>query len=384
MRRGSMRIAVFGGSFDPVHTEHIRLSQAAIRELGLDKLIVMPAHAPPHKPWRTLAKDEERLKLCELAFADEERVEVSDYEIRRGGTSYTYLTCRHFKEKYPQAELFWLVGADMLRDFPTWKNPESILNDATLAVCGRAADKGELEGDFFQRFGKKFVRLAYDGADVSSTKIRVLAGAGMDVSAYTPLSVAEYIQKNGVYRIENAALALSLEKETRRAHSLRVAEVAAKRASGLKISERKAIAAALFHDCAKNLGEDSPYLSGFVLPTEWGKVPQEVVHQFAGAYVAEKAFDVTDREILNAIAYHTSARENMGELEKLIFLADMIEPSRSYEGVEILRDLFWQGDSLDLCLEEALRQTLVFLKRKGGEIFPLTVAAYQFYKNLRR
>jgi len=196
--------------------------------------------------------------------------------------------------------------------------------------------------------------------------------------------VAEYIQKNGVYRIENAALALSLEKETRRAHSLRVAEVAAKRASGLKISERKAIAAALFHDCAKNLGEDSPYLSGFVLPTEWGKVPQEVVHQFAGAYVAEKAFDVTDREILNAIAYHTSARENMGELEKLIFLADMIEPSRSYEGVEILRDLFWQGDSLDLCLEEALRQTLVFLKRKGGEIFPLTVAAYQFYKNLRR
>ncbi len=375
-----MRIAVFGGSFDPVHTEHIRLSQAAIRELGLDKLIVMPAHAPPHKPWRKLANDNERLEMCKLAFADEEKVEISDYEIARGGTSYTYLTCRYFKERYPNAELFWLVGADMLRDFPTWKNPESILADVTLAVCGRAKDKGDLEETFFKRFGKKFVRLSYDGEDVSSTKIRVLAGAGMDVSEYMPQSVAEYIQKKELYYIKNAKAALALEKESRRAHSLRVAEVAAKRAGGLKISEEKAISASLFHDCAKNLDENSPYLSGFVLPTAWGEVPKEVKHQFAGAYVAENSFHITDEEILNAIRYHTSARETMCELEKLIFLADMIEPSRSYEGVEILRELFWQGETLDRCLEEALRQTLVFLKSKGAQVYPLTALAYEFYK----
>ena len=133
-----MRIAVFGGSFDPVHTEHIRLAQAAIEELGLDKLFVMPAHAPPHKPGKVLSPDNDRLEMCRLAFADNPKVTVSDYEIAKGGTSYTYLTCRHFKEVYQGAEIFWIVGTDMLRDFPTWRYPEDILKSVTLAVCGRA------------------------------------------------------------------------------------------------------------------------------------------------------------------------------------------------------------------------------------------------------
>jgi predicted HD superfamily hydrolase involved in NAD metabolism len=159
-----------------------------------------------------------------------------------------------------------------------------------------------------------------------------------------------------------------------------VAHLAAKRALQLKISESKAIAAALFHDCAKNLGKDSPYLEGFALPTEWGEVPLTVYHQFAGAYVAEHTFGVSDEDVLNAIRYHTSARENMSELEKLIFLADMLEEERSYEGVELLRELFWQGHGLDECLAEALFQTLEFLKTKKADIYPLTQKAYEFYK----
>ena len=380
-----MRIGIFGGSFDPVHKEHIALVRAAIVSLRLDKLFVMPAKAPPHKPWRTLSADEHRLKMCRLAFADIPEVEVSAYEIERGGTSFTYLTCRHFKEVYPDAKLFWLVGGDMLRDFPSWKNPEDILENATLAVCGRNEREGWLEEEeriFIKKFGKTFETISYNGADISSTEIRVMSGAGMDLTAYMPLSVVEYIDKNGLYRIEGAREALALEKPERRAHSLRVAVLAAARASKLQIPEKQAIQAALFHDCAKNLTMDSPYLSGFEMPREWGEVPVSVAHQFMGAYVAKKHFGVEDEDVLNAICYHTSGRPNMSELEKLIFLADMLEKERSYEGVEELRKLFWKGQGLDECLEEALFQTLEFLKRKGVETYALTRLAYEFYKTL--
>lgn len=378
-----MKIAIFGGSFDPVHTEHVRLAKAAIEELGLDKLFVMPAYAPPHKRGKVLSADEDRLQLCRFSFREVKQVTVSDYEIEKKGTSYTYLTCRHFREKYPSDEIFWIVGTDMLRDFPTWKHPEDILANATLAVCGRTEQKewAKAEQEKFKTlFGKEFRAFTYNGADVSSTKIRVMAGAGMRLTPFVDEKVEEYIFKKAMYAIPNADKALALETPKRRAHSLRVAELAASRAVSFQVPEKKAIEAALFHDCAKNLPYDSPYLEGFVPPTEWGDIPSEVYHQFAGAYVAERFFGVTDEEVLNAIRYHTSARENMSDLEKIVFLADMMEAERNYEGVDELRQLFF-GKDLDGCLTESLRQTLLFLEKKGGEIYPLTKKAYAFYAN---
>ena len=378
-----MRIAIFGGSFDPVHREHVNFVRAAIGCLRLDKVFVMPAHTPPHKPYRTLLPDADRLELCRLAFSSMSEVEVSDYEIAQGGTSFTYLTCRYFREKYPSAEIFFLVGTDMLRDFPTWRNPQSIVEDVTVAVCGRNDLTGWWEHEqrvFTEKFGKPFARVDYNGEDISSTKIRVLAGAGMRLTDFMDEKTAAYIEKKGLYKIENADKALALEKPERRAHSIRVANLAAARALQLKIPERKAIAAALFHDCAKNLHFDSPYLQGFTLPKEWGEVPASVWHQFAGAFVTETVFGVSDEDILNAVRYHTSARENMSALEKLIFLADMLEEERRYEGVELLRELFWSKDGLDACLERALYETLLFLQEKGAEVYPLTQKAYEYYK----
>lgn len=380
-----MKVAIFGGSFDPVHMEHIRLAKAAIQELGLDKLFVIPAYAPPHKKGKILSADEDRLQLCRIAFQGVKEVVVSDYEIEKKGMSYTYLTCRHFRELYPDAEIFWIVGTDMLRDFPTWKNPEDILANVTLAVCGRAEQENwvSFEQEKFKAlFGKEFRTFTYNGADVSSTKIRVLAGAGMRLTPFLDEKVEEYISQKGLYSIANANKALALETPKRREHSLRVAELAASRAVAFQVSEKKAIEAALFHDCAKNLPQDSPYLEGFAPPTAWGNIPNEVYHQFAGAYVAETFFGVTDEDVLNAIRYHTSARENMSDLEKIVFLADMMEAERNYEGVDELRKLFF-GKDLDACLTESLRQTLLFLEKKGGEIYPLTKKAYEFYAKKR-
>lgn len=380
-----MRIGIFGGSFDPVHKEHTNFACAAIESLQLDKLIVMPAHIPPHKPGRTLSSDLDRLEMCRLAFSNVPKAEISDYEISKGGTSYTYLTCAHFKERFPHADVFFLVGTDMLRDFPTWKEPQKILENATLAVCGRA-ETGiwweEEQRAFIAKFGKPFTRVEYNGAQVSSTEIRVLAGAGMRLTEFLEEEVAAYIQEKSLYKIENAKEALSLEKPERQAHSVRVAKLAAARALSLRIPERKAIQAALFHDCGKHICLDNPLLKGFALPSE-GDIPPSVRHQYVGAFLAEHVFGVEDAEVLDAIRYHTSGRPNMGELEKLIFLADMLEEERRYEGVDLLRSLFWKGESLDECLEEALFQTLEFLKEKKADIYPLTKQAYEFYKNRR-
>ena len=109
-----MKIGIFGGSFDPVHTEHVRLAVSAIESLGLDKLFVVPAATPPHKPGKKMTADEVRLRALELAFEDIPKVVVSRYELDQKGTSYTYLTCRHFKEVYPEADLYFLVGPLLL------------------------------------------------------------------------------------------------------------------------------------------------------------------------------------------------------------------------------------------------------------------------------
>lgn len=378
-----MKLGIFGGSFDPVHNEHIRVAEAAINGLHLDKLLIMPAFAPPHKPWKALSPDGDRLHMCRLAFAHLPKAEVSDYEIKKGGTSYTYLTCRHFRSLYPDAEIFWLVGGDMFRDFPTWKNPASILNDVALAVCGREEKPGWAEKGqklFFEKFGKNFVEVNYNGAAVSSTKIRVLAGAGMDLTDFVPQSVAAYIGQNRLYTVENANEALALEKPERQRHSLRVAELAVARAGKLKISERQAMQAALFHDCGKNVPLDSPLLKDFRSEREWGSVPPPVLHQFTGAYLAERIFGIEDQEVLSAIRFHTSGKADMSELEKLIFLADMLEASRKFEGVDELRSLFWKEEGLDECLKGALKKSLEFIEKKGEEVYPLTEQAYLYYE----
>ena len=380
-----MKTGIFGGSFDPVHKEHVSLAEAAIGSLGLDRVFILPAYVPPHKRGRVLTDDKDRIAMLEKAFAPVKKAIVSDYEIRRAGVSYSYLTCRHFKEEYPEDEIYFLVGTDMLRDFPTWKEPEEILKIATLAVCDRA-EKNALwiqkeQDDFYARFGKKFAVIDYSAQAISSTEARVRAAAGDDVSSLCGEAVARYIAERKLYEIENAHAALANEKSERREHSLRVGIAAARKALSLGIDEKKAVTAALFHDCAKNLTESSPLLQGFSFPEGVPlPVPLPVLHQFTGAYVAENSFGVHDKEILNAVRYHTGGRADMSLLEQLIFLADMVEDKREYEGAENLRALYYaEKGGLDFTMYEALRETLYFLEAKGGAIYPLTSEAYKYF-----
>ena len=121
-----MKIAIYGGAFNPVHKEHINIALAAKRELGLDKVIVIPTFKSAHKSGTLTARAKDRLDMCRLAFEKYDGFEVSDCEIKRGGVSYSYVTCRRFKKLYPDDELYFIMGGDMIKSFPNWKEPEEI------------------------------------------------------------------------------------------------------------------------------------------------------------------------------------------------------------------------------------------------------------------
>lgn len=368
-----MNIAIFGGSFDPVHLEHAAYMRAAIEGLGLDRLFAVPSYLSPHKRGAA-ASGEDRLNMCRIAVREIPRAEVSDIELNLRGTSYTYITCRLFREKFPSAHIFFLVGADMLADFFHWKDPDSILNDVGLVACGRAESASDsLHARFRERFHKDYLDLAFTGENVSSTQIRTQLAFGK--RAAIDGGVADYIAEHGLYSYPVIAPALALEKEERREHSFRVALTAVSRARSLGIAEEKALLAAALHDCAKSVPLSSPLLSGFCPPED---VPPPVLHQFTGAYIAEHTFGITDEEILDAIRYHTSGREDMTALGKLIFLSDMLEPERSFEGIDSLRRLF--ETDLDECLYACLKQQTEYLAAAGKPVYPLTSRAYRWIK----
>ena len=372
-----MKIALYGGAFNPVHNEHINIVKSAISELGLDKVVVIPTAVSPHKRTSLTARPRERLEMCRIAFKGVDGVEVSDCEIKRGGISYSYVTCRRFKKLYKDDELYFIVGADMLRSFHLWREPEEILKCVTLAVCARE-DEAELSADiknFIAKFKTGVVRFGYVGKAVSSTRIRVLSALGEDTGAYVPEAVKKYLKDKNVYAMPNLREVKKYLTDDRWAHTVRVAVCAAENARAARVFEEDAIVAAALHDCAKYLSPCAEELKGFTPPP---KTPRTVIHQYAGAYVAERIFGVTDTDILNAVRYHTTGRENMSKLEKLVYLADLLEEGHDFEGVEKLRVKLKRG--IDECFVSALERQIDYLKSTGAEISPLTERALKYMK----
>lgn len=371
-----MKIALFGGSFNPVHQEHVNIVKAALREFSLDRVLIMPAYITPDKLTRS-AEAYDRLAMCRLAFGNIAGVEVSDYEIKKGGVSYTYLTCREFRLRHPDDELYFILGADMLESFPKWRRPQEILKCVNLLVCARGGEeslKPALKA-FCNEFNFTPSVFGYVGKAVSSTRVRAIASLGEPVAEYTGEKVADYVYEKRIYLLPELYKVKKYLTGARWQHTLRVAVMAAENCRRAGVDEQTAITAAALHDCAKYLPPSAKELKGFVCPSG---VPEPVVHQYAGAYVAEKVFGVKDKTVLDAIKYHASGRENMSPLEKLLYLCDMLEEGRNFAGVEALRQAF--ARSIDGGLFAALGHQVDYLLSSGGEIYPLTLKAFEYYE----
>lgn len=369
------RIGIFGGTFNPVHNEHIAVALKAIEELSLDKLFIVPTFTPPHKSAYPIDASE-RIKMLELAFSGVDKVEISDFEIKNGGTSYSYITAEYFKKKY-NAETYMIVGGDMLENFKYWKYPERILASVKLAVFTREDFffDFEKEKEYFKKnFNSSFTLLKYPGKSCSSTKIRVYSSFSLDVSDFTDKKVAKYIKENGLYSGgEYQRLISRTLKEKRVKHTANVVLCALKKAKALNLDEEKVITASTLHDIAKYI--DYKTVKGFSLPEK--DMPSPVIHAFLGAYLAEHELNIKDQEVINAIRYHTSGRANMGDLEKLVFVADMIEEDRNYLGVEKLREYYEQD--FEKCFIECIKEEMIHLENKKTPIYGETINCYNYY-----
>lgn len=370
------RIAIFGGTFNPAHAEHVKLVECAISELRLDKIFIMPTYQPPHKNLIP-APAKHRLEMLKVAFDGVEKAEISDYEIQKQGKSYTYLTVEHFKELYPDAKLFFIVGGDMLTDFKTWRNPDRILKACTLCVFDREDFFTDYDGEreYFKRvFNTEFIKLSYKGKSFSSTKIRVYSAFNLPIDHLIDCKIAEYIKKTALYTgdkyIEYVKRVLPPK---RLKHTADVVITALQKVKELGLSRESVMVSATLHDCAKYF--HPTFFPNFSYPED---LPAPVVHAFLGEYIARTVLGITDQDILDAIKYHTSGKPNMSTLCKLVFVADMVEEGRTYDGVEKLRELYEKSD-FELCFKECLKEEVLHLINKKQYIYSATLDAYEYY-----
>ncbi len=198
-----MRIAMFGGSFNPVHIGHVKLVEAVLNEFSLDKVIIMPTYHTPLKDNSQFADSEHRYNMCRIAFSGNSRVEVSDLEIKRRGNSYTYMTLNSIKELYSEGELYLVVGADMFLGIQTWKNPSEIFKLATLIAVPRDCNDDKLKSHYdnvLRKMGCKAEFMSHDIMSVSSTMVREALKNGVYPKNFLDKRVYEYITENGLYR----------------------------------------------------------------------------------------------------------------------------------------------------------------------------------------
>lgn len=194
---------MLGGSFDPIHLGHRSLGCAAVREVALDKLIVMPTHIQPFKQNKKVAQDRHRLAMVNLAFDGCKQVEVSDYEIKKGDVSYSYETMSHLRETHPNDELFFIMGADSFINVDKWYKGEDLLREFGFIVSSRPGyPEKELESKirfFKEDYGTKIIRLRAKMPDISSTEIRETAIQGEPINHLVPVKVDNYITRNRLY-----------------------------------------------------------------------------------------------------------------------------------------------------------------------------------------
>ena len=197
-----MRIGILGGTFNPPHIGHLVCAQEAYLQLELERVLLIPARIPPHKPVLDEPGIEHRLEMCRLAIAgDEQRFDVSDVEVRRDGVSYTVDTLEELHAHQPESELFLIVGGDVALEFGSWREPERVLSLATLAVAERpGTTRTAVEGALNQLAGGERTRfLDMPGIEISSTLLRRRARSAEPTRYLVPDAVRSYIDRHRLY-----------------------------------------------------------------------------------------------------------------------------------------------------------------------------------------
>lgn len=196
-----MRLGIIGGTFNPPHLGHLVCAQEAYLELDLDRLMLIPARLPPHKPVDDEPGAGHRHELCKRAVAGDERFGVSGIEIARPGPSYTVDTLEELHSQAPESELFLILGGDVAAGLPRWREPERVLSLATVAVAKRRGTTRSSVDDALQslRGGDRARFFQMPRIGISSTLVRRRARGRVSIKYLVPDAVASYIEEHSLY-----------------------------------------------------------------------------------------------------------------------------------------------------------------------------------------
>lgn len=378
------RIGIFGGMFDPPHVGHVRAAQKAIEQLGLDRLYVIPDHTAPSTAKIGYATPQDRFEMTKLAFAGVQKVMVSELSVGAPGITYTYETVRKVRAFHPDAELFLIVGADKLNTLPNWKGFDKLMKNVCFVVADRDFKGEKVDVSTLTDRGAKCIELENEVFQISSSDVRRLL-LFRCAESFLPAGVGEYIHNNDLYGVWEDYKGLSMERLEQVVISLlnrkRINHVLGCRDTAIQLAQRwgadvnDAARAGLLHDVTKAL--DGPLqltlCDAYGTPVDdFSAENTKTLHAVTGSLVARDVFRESDA-VVGAIRWHTTGKAGMTTLEKVIYVADYVEPNRDFPEVDEMRYLAFTD--LDGALRMGFELTLEHLKAQGVDISPSTYAA---------
>ena len=406
------KIGIMGGTFNPIHLSHIMIAGRALEYLKLDKILFMPSKLPAHKDNDELVSEKDRNAMVKMAIKDYPGFEFSDYEMKRDGYTYTADTIEHLTHENPDVRYYFILGGDSLAQFEKWHRPEYILEHCALVCAPRISDAVGLKGnnEEFIKIAKhlveKFTRKRDNGSvfvpeihfipgplvSISSSDVRNHIKCGMSITGMVPAGVDGYIAENGLY---TDAFFESIKQDLQKTltpkrykHVINVAETAFKLALSYGVDPVKAYTAGLLHDCAKFYSDEEILKEaekyGIVPEPAELATPCNLLHSKVGSFIAAEKYCIEERDILDAIYYHTTGRPGMSILEEIIYAADILEPGRDMAytpSLDILRSE--ASYDLDMVVYQLLENVVPYLKEKCKDsICTMTLDTYEYYKKL--
>jgi nicotinate-nucleotide adenylyltransferase len=386
-------LAVLGGTFDPIHRGHLAVAEAVLAEFAPQRVLFIPCGQPPHKEGVTVSPAVHRHRMTLLATCEYPSFDVSRMEIDRRGASYTVDTARQLVAACPSnARIYFILGADSLAQMFTWKDAEMLLMLCKFIIVPRPGHSKEQTKEMIQalnaRFGERLFLLDMPPMDISSTDIRLRFSEGKSVRDLIPRVVEEYAQAHDLYRgvLSFDAVKDTLQKRLspkRFTHTLGVMKEAEKLAKHYGASVEKANWAALLHDCAKEYSTDKKKIlcKLWDIPLDGANNSLiDLTHGPLGAESAKRDYHIHAPEILQAIHYHSTGHAMMTMLDKVIMLADFIEPYREdYPPLAQMRKLAYKD------INKALRIGIKYtIKEETLSNNPVHSASYDALEALKK
>ncbi len=370
-----MKIGIFGGTFNPIHNGHINMAKDIKEELNLDVLYFVPSYVTPDKQFsieHIEPKDRMKMAKKSVKAQGDHALKVSDFEFKQKGVSYTYITINHFRDKFPNAELYWIMGEDRYLGFNRWEGVEEIREAAKVVIFRRKPEISEVISK-----DKSVIYLKKKYYDISSTNI-----LNKLEWEHIPLEAKKYISKKKLYL---KTIVFKVLKEKRYEHSIAVASHCKRLANEYKYKDiKKAELTGMLHDLFKLHSDEEliAYYNKYHSNKFNNEIPLPGLHGIVVADWLKNEYLWEDKEVYNALARHTFAHAEPSKLDKILYVADKISTDRKGDEVGKLRKLAY--NNLNETYKKILKNSVRSLEKRGLKPYKDTWDAYKKFVNPKR